>query len=800
MAAGRADDLTLTELVLKFKNLQHQQSAQRFNERNAVDIVSLLQAHVPLDLVMATDGRGYLTQAHILSEVICEVDAAGGRIPVVELSSLIRVGAASIERAVHTLTREDSDHSFQVVAGDLISSAYTRCLIKDAQTCLRESGCFALTDIARRYCVPINYVFDAVLSAVRDGTLGAVINDDIVYTTAFVAAQRRKLICALAGSLSLTNVQELFARHSILPALSTPLLASILGKELCGWGHLEGVYYIPMHLRAGRIQRIQGELQSNGFISFTSVRAEGVSQVPTFLASTFNPPSAEQRSLDSAEANRRGAKKKKLVTKRPGVPDTSPTFSMSSEASPEFPLAGHVLSGCFILDRFFSDGSIVDRLDMVSRGDMAAISLNSIFPSCVSFPEDVEKILSCLYRHFPVCKSSCTVIDGEGSDSVFLVHMDSVGALLHSVKDWLLSHRVTNRGLAHKELRSRLITFLGTGPSSEQAGVVESKGAIRRRLKDGVGASVLPSGDSWLSSEDAGSLATKIFELRKEDIDEILKETSQSQRQRAAASLRGTQESLEARCRDRWTRLCVASKGIAWLAGRCSSDAIRSINRHYLDSICVAVVADLMADVGMEQLDSQTWCEDHLVPLINSSSETYPSLSTLREGVKLFPRERRAVFFDLLNTLDADLVEKGGVEGLSGFMRCLGNACGTGEISQSCFHAQNRKVERESQAQWLSVLHGRISRESFVNMTGSPSQQMGLFMDIVLFALAEKHRCFVDAPISVLSDLVKAIGDADVLSAYSELSSDAVSDDGLSVVNLQRFDVLKRSVVSANEV
>lgn len=722
---------SLNDLVNQFRALQKQEFNKKLNDRNAVEIINVLLSRKLIELVFTTNGQGYLTREQVVREVRDEVSIAGGRINTVDLPNLLHVDMGHIERAVKELSAEDPE-GFLEVGGEIITTQYIDFLIREAQSWLREAGRFTITEFAKKFLLSVGFVTDRLERAVREGVLSAVINEDTLYTAAFVAAQRRKLLCALVGCAGMANIQSLQERHHILPSLASKLTTSVLEKELKHLGHIESANYIPTHLEAGRTQRIKSSLMMNKFITYDSLRSEGFSNIKAFLTKTFNPPVGEggMGTPATSTAGGKGNKASKGGKGKSKASAMSPTEenAISAAATPEYPYAGHALSNCFLADTYFE--TLSDKIEQLVAGEeVTALAIAPLLPHCVSLEKDADTIQACLDRHFPKLAESCVLVKGY-----YYINSKSVQNLFAETRTALIANNITDKGMAQREVMSRLKKLFAGDSKKARSSTAD---------------------EDALSKEEAEELAETIFEQNKGQIDEILSEISKSKKQREASSIKELQQNLSAMCLQRWLELNIATKGLSWVASNTDEATLASIQKGLLNDLCLPIVSDLFVDVSFDKSDVRAWCEANKVVAL----EPAPA-SKLKEGIKLLPKEMTGTYKKLLD----EATGTGKAASAETFMNSLSEACGEGSVSLSCFHSPNKKSEREAQANWVGALTSRLAKSSFSDSQADVGE---LFADLVAAVLATNHRVYIRASGKAVSGIVAGLKEQELTDALA---------------------------------
>lgn len=288
------EEVSLDDLLGQLASAQQEKPKVRLSERNVVELVGKLQAAGLLgpDLLHSINGREYLTQDHLRSEVRAAVESAGGRIPVVDLPALLGVDLVHCERQAGEAVAA-SGGELQLVQGELITVSYFDALAAEVADSLQEAGALHIGDIAQRTRLGVD-----LLVPVLQQRLGSVIpgklEGGLLYTDTHIARIRARVRGAVRGALSPLSVPALAkslalqgggsAGRSLGAVLEELAAAGEVAGELRGGG---GGTWIPaVHARAQQ-NAVLNFFRQNRVMEYTAVSRMGHSNPQAHLQAAF---------------------------------------------------------------------------------------------------------------------------------------------------------------------------------------------------------------------------------------------------------------------------------------------------------------------------------------------------------------------------------------------------------------------------------------------------------------------------------------------------------------------------------
>lgn len=643
-------DKELRDLVTKFRSLQRQEVVTLINERNVVEIINVISKKKKLlDLVFTSDGREFLTNDELRREIVSEVYSQK-RMNVVDLPGALNVDMHLIERAIPLALEEQSLVLHQ---GELMTRDYLDSIVQDAAEKLREYGFLSISSFVKKLQLPSQFVADLLESSVRSGTLrNARIEDNILFTDQFVAAQMRLLRSALLARTTPVVLTDLIQRYHLSPSLALNLTQQLVTK-----GEVEGCIevgqFVPRMFLEERDNRIENLYSSNGFVSYLALSKEGIGNPKSFLTAKFNSPAQLISNENSSTSNKRGGKQKKATNQPTTVPQIA--------ASAEFPLAGHSLSTCFLSDRLLSH--LVVPFDTLTNSETHIMDLSEHLPNEVRPNADLELLLPRLIELFPVV-SDCKVFDQHvliASNRLLSLLNASIGSLV--LDEVRTNHAKAKQPPPPTEMHHRILLLL-------QKTLKVSSGSYDDALIEMLG--------EW---EDSISVH--------------IKEAVASLGQRGKFEAKKARGELSNECASLWTELCVLSKATKWVDTELPAADSQTIHKQLIQTKASPLLFRVLQHEAVDLPD--VWEK------IESAQSSTPNL---KQTLLFFEKKKQLVLQPLVDAVANGKTFDGAFEALEAFS-------GDGSISVSSFHALNKKAEREASAAFKSRLSTELEKSSF---------------------------------------------------------------------------------------
>jgi hypothetical protein len=264
----------------------------KLSERNVIELITKLKqlGFFDDDLLHTSNGREFITRAKLQDEVTAAIDAAGGRLPMVDLPSVIGVDLAHCERAAEQVVKSSKKNVIQA-QGELLTTTYFDSLAEDVNESLQNNGVVIIGDLARRTGLGMEMI-QGVLKERMGKTIHGRQEGGVLYTDAYLARIKAQLRGALRGSLApvtLASVRKDLGLDTLggLAGL-VPTLAEELVKEGAIVGKIaSGGSFIPASFARSQQDFVRSFFQQNGYIAYDMATKNGVSNPAQYLKEAF---------------------------------------------------------------------------------------------------------------------------------------------------------------------------------------------------------------------------------------------------------------------------------------------------------------------------------------------------------------------------------------------------------------------------------------------------------------------------------------------------------------------------------
>lgn len=264
----------------------------KLSERNVIELITKLKqlGFFEDDLLHTSNGREFITRAKLQDEVATAIDASGGRLPIVDLPSVIGVDLVHCERAAAEVVRTSQKNVIQA-QGELLTTKYFDSLAEDVNESLQNDGVVVIGDLARRSGLGMD-MLQSVLKERMGKTIHGRQEGGVLYTDAYLARIKAQLRGALRASLApitLASVRKdlgldtLGGLVGLIPTLADELLQekAIIGKIAAGGS------FIPASFARSQQDFVRSFFQQNGYITYDMATKYGVSNPAQYFAQNF---------------------------------------------------------------------------------------------------------------------------------------------------------------------------------------------------------------------------------------------------------------------------------------------------------------------------------------------------------------------------------------------------------------------------------------------------------------------------------------------------------------------------------
>lgn len=254
----------------------------KLSDRNVVELVAKLKTLSYFDgdeLLHSTNGREYITRQRLRDEVLSAVDGAGGRLPLVDLPSVLGVDLAHCQRAAQEAVTSSHGKLLPLPSssGELLTTGYFDGLAAEVAVALGDTGMVDLATLARRVGLGVDLVRQALQQ--RSNIHGGRLEGGVLYTDAY----RARVKASLRGTLrAATTPLQLRKDTKLTMTLVDELLA-----ERAVAGKVSGALWLPESYIKAQHDVVRLFYQNNGFVTFDMATKHGISNAVSFLSTEF---------------------------------------------------------------------------------------------------------------------------------------------------------------------------------------------------------------------------------------------------------------------------------------------------------------------------------------------------------------------------------------------------------------------------------------------------------------------------------------------------------------------------------
>jgi hypothetical protein len=273
------------------KNNRKRALQVKLSDRNVVELVAKLKTLSYFDgdeLLHSTNGREYITRQRLREEVSSAVDAAGGRLPLVDLPSVLGVDLAHCQRAAQEAVTSSHGKLLPLSSssGELLTTGYFDGLAAEVAVALGETGMVDLAILARRVGLGVDLVRQALQQ--RSSIHGGRLEGGVLYTDAYRARVKASLRGTLRGAttpLQLHLIPVLRKDTKLTMTLVDELLAerAVAGKV----SGAQSALWLPESYIKAQHDVVRLFYQNNGFVTFDMATKHGISNAVSFLSMEF---------------------------------------------------------------------------------------------------------------------------------------------------------------------------------------------------------------------------------------------------------------------------------------------------------------------------------------------------------------------------------------------------------------------------------------------------------------------------------------------------------------------------------
>lgn len=281
------DEIALLQAQLAA--VQQQESALKLSEHNVIDLLLRLQQLGKVQVVHSLTGKELLTPLQIERELEDLVALGAGRASLAELQRVVNVDRAYVDRHVAQLARGSHRRGtsyFVVNSGEeVVTGAYLDAIMEDTDALLQESGTTTIGELAQQYGFAVDFMKE-VVQARLGSLLHAQERGNVLYTDAFVAAQKAQVRGAFAGVTRPTFVPDLVRAYGFDAKVVDESLAEMLRAKVL-MGALRGREFVPFVFIEAQRESMYSFFQQNGYLEHARAAKLQVARPYNFLKSRF---------------------------------------------------------------------------------------------------------------------------------------------------------------------------------------------------------------------------------------------------------------------------------------------------------------------------------------------------------------------------------------------------------------------------------------------------------------------------------------------------------------------------------
>uniref|UniRef100_A0A224Z6F4 E3 UFM1-protein ligase 1 homolog n=1 Tax=Rhipicephalus zambeziensis TaxID=60191 RepID=A0A224Z6F4_9ACAR len=282
-------------LAADFQRAQLSTTVQRLSERNCIEIVKKLIELKLIDVVFTNDGKEYITPKHLQKEILDELTVAGGRINMVDLAHILNVDLTHIEARCAELVR--SEHSLQIVLGQLIDRSYLDSLAEDINEKLQQAGHITFGEITKQYDLPPDFLEDVIHSRLGTVIRGQADPHDSrhIFTDAYVTRHKYRVRGALSAAIRPVTLSSLVNAFNFPDKLLYGMIEDLLKEgRLAGTlvgGRSERASYVPDLYSRSQANWVDACYRQNGFLEYDALVRLGIPDPKAYIRRHFKDES-----------------------------------------------------------------------------------------------------------------------------------------------------------------------------------------------------------------------------------------------------------------------------------------------------------------------------------------------------------------------------------------------------------------------------------------------------------------------------------------------------------------------------
>lgn len=275
--------LDLKSLQNQLKDIQKKPKEYKLSERTIVDIVSKIAERGNLKLHYTQNGKEYVTDMKVLKEIQDEVKIHQGIISKLDLIKALDINQnvveANLEKLISTLK---GPNALSIIEGKIVTNSYLDRIVDEVNLLLKEkNGSIYFSELSNIFDFSIQFFKKFLDTNVKNGRIKAIIYPTRMLTTTYISSQKNLIKPILIASLqpiSLTHFTEKFGiDESIVPDLIKECIQDGIK------GTLKNNIFEPTIYKELQIKYLQGALNQNGHIEYSSLNKIGITNPQEFI-------------------------------------------------------------------------------------------------------------------------------------------------------------------------------------------------------------------------------------------------------------------------------------------------------------------------------------------------------------------------------------------------------------------------------------------------------------------------------------------------------------------------------------
>uniref|UniRef100_A0A1I7S3A1 E3 UFM1-protein ligase 1 homolog n=1 Tax=Bursaphelenchus xylophilus TaxID=6326 RepID=A0A1I7S3A1_BURXY len=280
----------IRRLAADLQRVQAADSEKKLSEANCIEVITKLINSGAIDIVVASNGKEYITKKHLITEIENECIANGGRVTVTDLVALLNVNLEHVETATSVLI--NSSHEYILCAGELLARDFINGLCKQLNEKLKETGQLSMLELSKTWDLPTD-VFNHYVLPELGTKIDAKKVEDQLYTNSFLQIQTNKLRACLAAFSKPTSLSSIFSAFSIPESLFFNIWNGLIADGKLS-GHVVGAknnlkaYYVPRMHEILVKSFIKKTFESEGFIATSLLKKLSVNDAKAYFKDLFS--------------------------------------------------------------------------------------------------------------------------------------------------------------------------------------------------------------------------------------------------------------------------------------------------------------------------------------------------------------------------------------------------------------------------------------------------------------------------------------------------------------------------------